>query len=193
MFAHDGEPVITIRNVLISTAAKDDTAVSSAVTTLVAGCAANVTADVTGSDLSGLSAKLFGKTAAIVDGKAKFNFAAADVPIAGAYSIEIVNASSAVVAKTDITVVNQPADLWTPKLTNGTGEFSIAFGAPVSFSAAAKSVKIGGVAVSDSLISASGNAVTVKSAVTAGQSVVISGVKYATLFPSYTFTFTITA
>ena len=155
--------------------------------TLVEGYAANVPVKVTGGDFT---VRLFGKTAATVNGSALVKFSAAEVPAAGTYRVEALE-GDVVVGYAEITVVEEP-DLWRPKVAAGSATV-VTFGAPISFSEAKKAVKIGGADVSNSLLSVSGNVLTIGSPSSAGQAVFVAGVKYAELFPSYSFTFALTA
>ena len=174
----------------INVYAEAEKAVVSAVKTLVEGYAANVVASVE-SALSGLKVSLFGKTADVVGGKAMFKFAAADVPAAGSFSIVVLDGDE-VVGTTAISVVPLPGNLWSPTAIAGETT-DIVFSAPIGFSASVKAVTIDGVPVSNDLASIKGNVLTIEKASVAGQAIVVKGLMFAELFPSYSFTFTVTA
>ncbi len=161
----------------------------SAVKTLVEGRAANVVISVAGPNLSGLKASLFGKTADIAGGTAALSFTAAQIPAAGSYSVDILDGDY-IVAKAAISVVAEPAGLWKPAVAISAGQTKITFGADISFNAAKKSVTVGGDPVADNLLTAAGKVLTIAADAT-GKQIVVSGLKYADLFPSYSFTFTI--
>ncbi len=166
----------------------------SAVQTLVAGRAAVVNVALTGPDLSGLKATVFGATKPIVSGAAGFSFTAAQVPAPGSYTIDISDEGGVVVAQAAVNVVAEPAGLWTPVIALGTDSFTVTFGAPITFNEAKKAVKIGeGPALDNALVTFNGAVLSVAAKAAAGQKVLISGVKYAELFPSYSFSFTVTA
>ncbi len=166
----------------------------SSVKTLVEGRSANVVVTLTGSDLNGLQARLFGKTLNIVNGTATFSFKANELYVPGNYTIDIIDSDSFVVAKAPISIVAEPAGLWAPKLVIGEGSFTVTFGSAITFNDAKKAVTIGaGPAVDSALITVNGAVLTVAAPVQSGQKVTVSGVKYAELFPSYSFSFGITA
>ena len=71
------------------------------------------------------------------------------------------------------------------------GNTKVVFAAKVGFADAKKSVKIGNEVVENSKVIAADQTVTIEKDVAAGQTIVISGVKYVELYPSYSFTFTI--
>ncbi len=172
---------------------KADPKVTVSVGTLVAGRAANLPFTVSFTDLTGLKATLFGKTVDVVDGAGLFAFTAAQVPAAGVYALTITNGED-LVASAAVEVVAEPVGLWAPVINSGDTKFSVIFGAPISFNEAKKSVKIGSdPALDSSLYVINGNTLAVSAPVASGQKVVISGIKYADLFPSYSFSFTVTA
>ena len=165
---------------------------ASPVRALVAGYPANVTASVSGTGLSGLEAVLFGKVAVVVNGAAKLSFSPSELPAAGSYTIDITE-NGVVVAQSRINVVVEPADLWKPAVDIGENGFSVIFGAPISFNEAKKGVRIESVPVDGGLVAYEGAVLAVAKEVLAGQKIEISGVKYSELFPSYNFTFVVTA
>ncbi len=162
----------------------------SAVKTLVENCAANVAVKVTGPDTAGLKAALFGKTAELQNGSATLKFKAAEIKPAGDYIIEILR-GSAVIATAPISVVALPAGIWAPAAAVTDGKTVVRFGADISFLAAKKSVTVDSAIIADEKLTVSGKDLIID-ADASGKKVVISGVKYAALFPSYNFTFTIT-
>lgn len=163
----------------------------SAVRTLVYGCAANVPVSVAASDLSGLKVYLFGQTQDVVNGTAKFYFSASQVPAAGTYSADVLF-NGKVVGSTAINVVNMPDNIWEPVVTVADGQTKVIFAADISFNEAKKSVKIDGVAIRNNLVAISGKELTI-AADASEKTVVIAGLKYPELFPSYSFTFTLQA
>ncbi len=172
-----------------------DVTITSSIKTIVAGCAANIPAEVvfTGDPVAfklGLynpGGKLLSTIDISADGKYVFKLDAAGA-VAGTYTIKPVGA----VDGATITCVEQPADLWAPVVTVNEDTVTITFAAQVSFNASKKSVKLDGSAISNSKVSAAGNAIAITGVtVSEGQKLVIAGVKYAELFPSYSFTFTV--
>ena len=171
--------------------AVEETATVSAVSSIVNGFAANVIANVE-SEASDLSVNLFGKTADVVNGKAIFKLAAADVPAAGDYSIDVIS-NGKVIGNTTIKVVERPANLWTPINFTFGDIVTIVFDSPVAFDK--KNVTIDGVAINSDKVdiynnTEYGNYVNIEAPLSAGKAVVISGLKYPELFLSYSFTFT---
>ena len=163
-----------------------------AVSTLVANYAANVKVMLTGADLSGLTASLFNKTADVVNSAALLSFTAEEIPAVGAYTIDIISEDK-VVARAAINVVAEPVNIWAPVATVAPDKLTVVFGAPITFSAARKAVKIAGLPVDDAVISIDNSTLSIAQAAPSGQQVVISGIQYTELFPSFSFTFTVTA
>ncbi len=88
----------------------------------------------------------------------------------------------------------EPVGLWAPVVALGESSFTVTFGAPITFNEAKKAVKIGdGAALDNALLSVSGAVLTASAKAVAGDKITISGVKYADLFPSYSFSFTVVA
>ena len=84
----------------------------------------------------------------------------------------------------------QPDNLWAPAtldLENGT--WKIVFAHPLTLKDTAK-VTVGGVSQGVPVVEEDGVSIVVSG--NTDSTVVISGIKYADLFPSYSFTFTIT-
>ena len=118
-----------------------------------------------------------------------FRIGTTDTEVAGAYTIRVNDAVTGV----SIECVNQPEDLWKPVMTATDNTVTVIFATDVSFSAN-KSVKLDGTAIDNSKVTASGSSITISDVnIREGQSLVISGIKYASLFPSYVFTFTLKA
>ncbi len=164
----------------------------STIANIVAGRAANVPFTLSDTGLTGLTSTLFGKTAEVTDGKGLFSFTALQVPAAGVYTLNVLNGET-VVASATINVVAEPAGLWAPVAAFDAAKITVTFGAPISFNDAKKAAAIGAVPVDNALVSADGDVLTIaKGGAVSGQKLVVSGIKYAELFPSYSFSFTIT-
>ncbi len=173
-----------------------DVAITSPVSKIVAGCAANIPADITfAGEAVSFDLGLYNPDGALIDtlhisadGRYTFKITASDTAKAGAYVIKAVGAASGCA----IDCVVQPDDLWAPTVIGGESSVTVVFASDVSFNAAKKSVKIDGVAVNNIKVSVSGKILTIAdTTAAAGQTIVIAGVKYADLFPSYSFTFTV--
>ena len=129
----------------------------------------------------------------VVDGKARMYIPAA--PVAGAYTIAIVNGDG-VLADCDIMVVKYNRDIWAPIASVNiqpsapfTG--SIFFADNIALTASSVTTVFGNAATN---VSASGSKVDfsfTNADFSANNKIVISGVKYPALFPSYSFTFTV--
>ncbi len=134
---------------------------------------------------------LISSLSAASDGKYLFMLKA-DQASAGTYAVKASD-TSAVLAQAKVECVAAPTGLWAPIATVNEGGTVITFASAVSFNESRKSVKIGAAAIDGDKVTASGSTVTISSAVAEeGQKIVLSGVKYADLFPSYSFTFTVT-
>ncbi len=164
---------------------------SSSVSKIVAGYAAHIPATLNAAGTVALSlcdnsgAAIMTKT--VASGSYMFDLAKA---VAGTYTIKAVSGGN-LVAQISIECV-APVDLWAPTLDTGSDETTVTFVSAVTFNPAKKAVTINGVAVDNSKVSVSGNVITIEQFAPAGEStVVVSGVKYADLFPSYTFSFTV--
>ena len=164
-----------------------------AVKALVAKRAATIVAKLTGSARTDLKATLFGKTAAIKNGSATFKFNPGEIMEIGQYELFAIDPSGVFVTQTALDVVNEPANLWTPELALGEDNFTVTFSANVDFNELTKSVKINDAAIDSALAAANGNTIIVDNVLAAGQTVAISGIQYPALYPSYSFTFTMTA
>jgi hypothetical protein len=109
--------------------------------------------------------------------------------MAGVYVVKAVGAAKGV----EINCVEQPDNLWNPAVTLDGNRLMIKFVADVSFNASPKSAQIGETTVDGDKISVSGSTVTITDVTAAeGQSLVVSGIQYADLFPDYSFTFRLT-
>ncbi len=171
---------------------------TSSISKIVAGYAANIPATLTfAGEPAALTIALVDPNGAVVktipaseNGKYVLSITT-DQAIAGTYTIKALN-GEAVVAQTQLECVAPPTDLWVPVVTVSEGKTIVTFASDVTFNAAKKAVMIGGAAVANSMVTVAGAIVTIDQAAENGQKVVISGVKYADLFPSYSFTFTLT-
>ena len=170
--------------------------ISSVVSKIVAGCAANIPVEVTFlGDVVPLSLELRGPDGELIaslpvsgNGKYVFALSVADTAAAGLYTITAVGAEKDVV----IDCVVPPKDLWVPVYTFADNTLTVVFASDVSFNEGRKGVSVNGAAVLNGNVTAQGSTIVIKDvAPTPGNTVVISGVKYASLFPSYSFTFTI--
>ncbi len=112
---------------------------------------------------------------------------ASALPVAGTY--KLIATCGSVTSEADLVVVPVPANLWAPKITVSGTSTSVEFSANIS-PKTQYVVKVNGAVVGAP--TQTGNTLTFDGAVANGDKVVISGVKYADLFQSYTFTFTIT-
>ncbi len=172
--------------------------VTSLASKIVAGYAANLPVQVTfPAEAYAARLGLFAPDGTLVDslsisasGRYVFTLKAGE-SVAGNY---LIKASTSVMALSQAAVecVPAPADLWSPVATSGEGSTVVVFASDVSFNAVKKAVKIGDTAIDVAKVSASGKTVTIAAAAASGQKIVIGGVKYADLFPSYSFSFTVT-
>ncbi len=167
--------------------------ISSGVEQLVATYAANVPVIVEGADLGQVNVKIvskddgavYGETAINGAGKAIINIPASKSIPAGSY--DIIAASGTASATTGLSVVPKNNNIWTVQLDKSVeGKTRFLFAADISTKNGFE-VKLGSQSftpVQD------GNALVIDYAAKEGDTFVISGVKYASLFPSYSFTFT---
>ncbi len=169
------------------------------VTSITEGYAANIPVDVEFAEAPvALALKLYNPAGelldtanAAADGRYIFKLSATKAA-AGMFEIKAVLGDKTLTTL-KIECLVQPAGLWMPVVSLGDGKTVVTFGADVTFNAAKKGIKINGAEVSSELISAEGKLVTIDRASEKGDTIVIAGVKYDKLFPSYTFTFTVTA
>ncbi len=172
-----------------------DAAISSSIKTIVAGYPANVPAQVVfaGAPVS-FSLGLYNPDGVLIDsvdvagdGKYMFRLEASDA-VAGIYTIKADGAADGV----SIECVAQPDNLWVPVVTADDENVTITFASEVTFSAGKLAVTSGANRIDNSKISASGKVVTIADVdAFEGTKFVIAGVKFASLFPSYSFTFTL--
>ena len=173
-----------------------DVTLSSSISKIVAGYAANIPVDVSfaGAAVS-FDLGLYNPTGALIDtisvlanGRYIFKVAASATAETGSYVIKQVGAEEEIV----IACAAQPNNLWAPAADISGNGVIVTFASDVTFAGAQKSIKIGDVAVDAGKATASGMVVTIADVADAkGKTVVISGVKYPDLFPSYSFTFTV--
>ena len=159
---------------------------SSPVSTLVNGFAANVPFTVSDADGTGLKAVLFGKTVDVVNGNGTFTFGSSEVKT-GDYTIDLINGDS-IAAQAAISVVELPAKIWVPDVILADGVATVIFAADIAPSVNYV-VKVGADAKDFSV----GDRSIALSGVAENDSITISKVKYPDLFPSYSFTFTVVA
>ncbi len=170
---------------------------TSPISKIVAGYAANIPAMLTFTgepaelaiSLSDPNGVLIATALAPQSGTYMFSITAAQA-VAGTYTIRAMNGAAAV-AETTVECAAQPTDLWHPVVTVSGGNTIVVFASNVTFNEAKKAVSFGGAAIPGGNVTAAGNAVTIERAAEKNQQIVISGIRYADLFPSYSFTFTI--
>ncbi len=176
---------IAKRPVIVSTVGK-----------IVAGCAANIPATVTFPyETVPFELGLYNADGALIEaisvseaGKYTFRVTASDTETAGVYVVKAVGAEEGLA----IDCVPLPTDIWSPVATRTENGVTVTFASEVTFNASKKSVKLAGVAVDNARVGTSGRTLTVSDVSAAeGQTLVIAGIKYADLFPSYSFTFTL--
>ncbi len=170
------------------------------VSQLVAGYGANVPVTVDGARLGDVDVSIVSRDAAkTVYGQAKIggagsvtvNIPAAKKIPAGVYDVVASSGESGATAQ--LTVVAQPEGFWSPRVTREAGKVVVTFSAPFGFNPAKKAVTIGGSSVADEKLTVEGAVLTIGAPAEEGAAVVISGVRFAELFPSYSFTFTLKA
>lgn len=171
-----------------------------AVSAIVAGYAANVPVQISG-DVGGDGARvtLLGKSAPVSDNKAVIKLDASDIREAGASRIYLLSASGAVLAGADISVAALRDDFW--KVTAGAGAggaLTLTFNArEVSVKSAAGAVTVNGIAkdITSIVSNDDGTSTAVVSMAAAdipdGAAISVRGVRFTQLFPSYSFTFSV--
>ncbi len=169
---------------------------STGVSKLVAGYSANipVTASFDGTSTVKLGLFRDGALVKISDGVSlggtvQFRLTPAEA-LVGTFTVKAIGAT-ADSAGVSFICVAQPESLWAPSAVYAEGKVTVSFASEVSFNEAKKNVTIGGVSVDKSLVSAGGKDIIISAPAVSGAQIVISGVKYADLFPSYTFAFTV--
>ena len=166
-------------------------------TQLVYGSAANipVVVDAVNPDNLPVYAGLFVDdvmlvSAPVVDGKVTLRAPAIKGDSAYILAWAEENGDPVMDSKKDIPLVGLPDNLWAPSiLATGANETRVLFAAKIAFTATA-TVTIDGVATTDFEIDGD-NMVKIAVETVAGQTIVIKGLKYPTLYPSYSFTFTL--
>lgn len=169
------------------------------VSQLVEGYAANVPVTVSGEGLGDISVKilskdgqtLYGESAMQGDGKAVVRIDAGKKISAGAYDVVVF--SGGAVKAAELKVVSPSESIWSPEIVSVSEKVGIKFSEEISASAAKFEVKIGGLPVSAAIV-ADNTVLTNKdySQLKSGDVIIVSGIKYPALFPSYSFTFMIT-
>lgn len=179
------------------------TKVALPVSNFVAGYAANVRLDVLGNKLSGIpvTARLVDAhgatvyTGAQVTGSDAFSIllklTAEDMKSlpAGSYSAFAETKDGMTAASAVFTVEALPTDIWTMSLLARAedGKLLAVFHTDTTAKNGVFTVKVGG---ADKAYRQEGNALIIDHTPAAGDTVVVGGVKFAKLFPSYSFTFT---
>lgn len=169
-------------------------AVSVTPPSIVETVAANLIIAVSGEGLAGKDATAWLKTedglkypTPVVNGAARMSVTSA--PAAGAYKLVVETSDGSAYGSCDIEVVPYNKDIWTVQVdTSLEGKTRFLFAADIS------TLKGYKVVVNDVTTLApvqSGNALVIDYAAQSNDKFVISGVKYANLFPSYSFTFTV--
>ncbi len=162
---------------------------------LVAGFAANVPVTVQGEGLGAISIKIvskdglsvYGETDMTGAGKAIVYIGAAKNIAAGTYDVIVTAGASSKTAELKVVPFN--TDIWAVQIDKSVeGKTRFLFAADISTLKGYK-VVVNGTATLTPV--QDGNALVIGYAAAAGDTFVISGVKYAKLFPSYSFTFTV--
>ena len=181
----------------------DDTrivSVTPAVKDYVAGFAANIKVTVVG-DLDGVNSSIavvkdgieLGSTA-LANGVGIISVPKDVLTVPGEYDIIVKIDGVTAAAKGSITVVEYNANIWSPtKFADSlTEKLSIRFNADIAAAPAGINVSVAGVDVASEVVDGSILATAqVYKDIAENAKIVISGVKYPTLFPSYSFTFTL--
>ncbi len=173
------------------------TSVSVSTPTIVETLPANLNLTVVGENLDGAVAYLSVNDqllypAPVVGGAARMHIDAA--PEAGTYALVVVCGSASVAC--DIDVVEYDTGIWAGNAFVEEGKLQIRFNEALTLKKTAGCVLIAGTAYNAAVLS---DKLTVEvlgydaTQMASGTKIVISGVKYPRLFPSYSFTFTVTA
>ena len=153
---------------------------------------ANVKVVVAAENADAVTVSLFGNTVTAVDGVAWFMDIVA--PAAGLYDLVAAAGSASDTAAYE--VIAKPVDIWNAALSAPGDSFTVTFGAEVSCAKTNNGfngyVKVGADTITSGT-AINGNVVSVSAPLKAGDTVVISGVKFEQYFPSYSFTFTLTS
>lgn len=161
---------------------------------LVADCYAYINATITGADSSaGLLAALFAGTTpisdpvSVADGQVRLY---AFVPGDAGEQLQLgLYLEEGNLLAVDTITVRHPEGLWTPLLTEQDGSIMIVFTEPISLTATAKAAING--ATTSVQVEDGQKSLRLNGSLKTGDVVVVSGVKYPELFPSYSFTFTL--
>ncbi len=182
--------------------------------TIVQGRAASLVVTVEGENLEGktVTATILGKTAVVENGKAVIKLTADDVFEYGYFKTQVEVEGTWIKYDLDtkgfLRAVTEPEDLWAPAVKVDGENTIITFCEEnqefaktdvwkrypildVSFNAAKKKVEMGATIIDNSKVSAEGNVITIGAVADPGQAIKISGVKFADLYPSYSFSFTV--
>ncbi len=190
---------VTVGNAASKIVAEQDNIVvqvKSDVSTIVAGRAANLPISVVlkaGVEDADVTVKLLdpaGKIVGSVNGLS--GLVRIEKAIEGVYKFVVYVDGKETSSSCTVDCVAEPVGLWSPKAAAGE-QTKITFGAPISFNEAKKAVKIGTETVANDLLTVSGNELTIAKSSAVGQTIVVTGLKYLELFPSYSFAFTMTA
>ncbi len=179
----------------------DSISFDSRIVCLVEGYAASIPVSVTGENLDGayIRSAMYADLAhgyqqmcpaiELVDGKGVLHIDA-DVLTAGNYTVDAFLTGGASWVETPIVVVAKPENLWAPTVAfTGGNQASLIFGAKVSLTAKA-AVTVNGASATAAVLGDLEIGVTGNFVADAPNKIVISGIKYPDLFPSYSFTFT---
>lgn len=174
------------------------TSVTVGVEQLTAGYAANVPVTVAGENLGDVNVKIVSKDGQTVYGEANMIGAgmavvridAAKNITAGVYNVVVTADGAEKIA--ELKVVAPSESIWSPALIAVSDKLAIKFSEEISANTTKFGVKVSGIEVSAAIV-ADNTVLTSRdySSLKSGDRVVISGIKYPALFPSYSFTFTI--
>ena len=194
----DGKHVANIHQfVFEEVAAKLDVNVSTP--TIVETLAANLLVSVAGDNLESYALKaylqigeelLYGTD--VKNGTALMAIAAA--PAKGQYKLIVKDASEKAEGSFNVEITEYSADIWTAKASVAAGKVTVLFNEDITHTSGsfANAVKINNVSYPTTQPDARTLEVDTGAAAVNGAKLVVSGVKYQRLFPSYSFTFTLT-
>ncbi len=169
----------------------------SACKTLVAGYDANIKLTVSGYDGSGeLYAALYSgaerisEPAKLVDGVGKFKVSIPE-EAGDELSVGVFFKGTTVLFASETIAIRHCTDLWTPILTEQDGQTLVVFSEQISLAAGKFKATVNGQA-REMTVNADKKSLTISGGLLESADVlVIAGIKYPTLFPSYSFTFTL--
>lgn len=202
---------ITIKVLDVNPVAPVITSASVSPKTIVQGRPADLTVTVEGKNLDGktVTATILGKTARVVSGKAVVKLTAEDVFEYGLFKTQVEVEGTWIKYDVDekalVRSVTEPKDLRSPTVSVDGDKTVITFSKDVDNDVwqrypkldvtfdAKKQVVMGAKAIDSTKITAAKNVITIGQRAAAGEKIVISGVKFAGLFPSESFNFTLTA